>query len=202
MDLLTPEDEASRKRKSNEMGADGDMSAKMPKSMIETNQQFGAGRVEPEKEKNPPQENEELYEQRHENDSHQVEPEKEKNPQQENEGLLVQNHENDGKEVVEYVDKSAFKGTLFSRQYIHRGSNDILQVGQQYKSKIKETVQEHINCGIRFYIVYKVELEKYGDIEEEMESTDVYLHSGNRRLLDMEEFDEEYDEAMTKIKDE
>ena len=35
-----------------------------------------------------------------------------------------------------------------------------------------------------------------------MESTDVYLHSGNRRLLDMEEFDEEYDEAMDKIKDE
>merc|ERR1712081_34365 len=122
------------------MEADGQMSAKMPKSMIETNQQFGAGRVEPEKEKNPPQENE---------------------------GLVVQNHENDGKEVVEYVDKSAFKGTLFSRQYVHRGSNDILQVGQQYKSKIKETVQEHINRGIRFYIVYEVELEKYGDGEED-----------------------------------
>merc|ERR1711954_120485 len=148
--------DASGKRKSSEMGADGQMSAKMPKTMIETNQQFGAGGVEPEKEKNPPQENGELYEQRHENDSHQVEPEKEKNPQQENEGLLVQNQENDGKEVVEYVDESAFKGTLFSRQYIHRGSNDILQVGQQYKSKIKETVQEHINRGIRFYIVYEV----------------------------------------------
>merc|ERR1711954_521083 len=52
MDLLTPEDEASRKRKSSEMEADGQMSAKMPKSIIETNQQFGAGRVEPEKEKN------------------------------------------------------------------------------------------------------------------------------------------------------
>ena len=51
--------------------------------MIETNQQFGAGRVEPEKEKNLRQENEELYEQRHENDSHQVEPEKEKNPEPE-----------------------------------------------------------------------------------------------------------------------
>merc|ERR1712081_49361 len=51
MDLLTPEDEASRKRKSSEMEADGQMSAKMSKTMIETNQQFGAGRVEPEKEK-------------------------------------------------------------------------------------------------------------------------------------------------------
>merc|ERR1711954_499954 len=130
------------------------MSAKMSKTMIETNQQFGAGRVEPEKEKNPPQENEGLLLQNQEKDSHHVEPEKEKNPPQENEGLIVQNQENDGKEVVEYVNKSAFKGTLFSRQYIHRGSNDILQVGQQYKSKIKETVQEHINRGIRFYIVY------------------------------------------------
>merc|ERR1712081_155560 len=58
MDLLTPEDEASRKRKSSEMEADGQMSANMPKTMIETNQQYGAGRVEPEKEKNPPQLNE------------------------------------------------------------------------------------------------------------------------------------------------
>merc|ERR1711954_353885 len=190
MDLLTPEDEASRKRKSSEMEAEGQMSAKMPKSMIETNQQFGAGRVEPEKEKNPPQENEELYEQRHENNSHQVEPEKEENPQQ----------ENDGKEVVEYVDKSAFKGTLFSRLYKHRGSNDILQVGQQYKSKIKETVQEHINRGKRFYIVYEVELEKYGDGEEDDNKT-VYLHSANRRILNMYEFDDVYEQAMIKIND-
>merc|ERR1711954_91920 len=203
------------------------MSAKMPKSIIETNQQFGAGRVEPEKEKNPPQENEGLLVQNQEKDSHQVEPEKEKNPpqeneglivqnqekdshrvepekeknpQQENEGLVVQNQENDGKEVVEYVDKSAFKGTLFSRQYIHRGSNDILQVGQQYKSKIKETVQEHIKRGIRFYIVYEVELEKYGDGEEDDNKT-VHLHSANRRILNMYEFDDVYEQAMTKIND-
>ena len=183
--------DASRKRKSSEMEADGQMSAKMAKSINETNQQFGAGRVEPEKEKNPPQENEDLLVQNQEKDSHQVEPEKEKNPQ----------HENDGKEVVEYVDKSAFKGTLFSRQYIHRGSNDILQVGQQYKSKIKETVQEHINRGIRFYIVYEVELEKYGDGEEDDNKT-VYLHSANRRIFNMYEFDDVYEQAMTKINDE
>merc|ERR1712081_79353 len=83
--------DASGKRKSNEMESDGQISAKMPKSIIETNQQFGAGRVEHEKEMNPRQ-------------------------------------ENDGKDAVEYVDISAFKGTLFSRQYKHRGSSDILQV--------------------------------------------------------------------------
>merc|ERR1711954_26586 len=134
--------DASRKKKSNEMEADGHMSAKMGKSINETNQQFGAGRVDPEKEKSPQQENVD--------------------------------------EEVE--DKYAFNGRLFSRQYKHRGSNYILQVGQQYKSKIRETVQEHINCGIRFYIVYKVELEKYGDGEEDDNKT-TYLHSANRRIL-------------------
>ena len=36
-----------------EAESDGQMFAKKHKSVIETNQQFGAGRVEPEKEKNP-----------------------------------------------------------------------------------------------------------------------------------------------------
>ena len=153
--------DASRKRKSSEIEADGQMSAKMAKSINETNQQFGAGRVEPEKEKNPQQENVD--------------------------------------EEVE--DKYAFNGKLFTRQYKHRGSNDILKVGQQYKSKIRETVQEHIKHGIRFYIVYIVELEKY-DTDLDEETQDVYLNSGNRRLLNMEEFDQEYDEAMDKINEE
>ena len=96
---------------------------------------------------------------------------------------------------------TGFKGRLFSRQYKHRGSNDILQVGQQYKSKIRETVQEHINRGIRFYIVYEVELEKYGDGEEDDNKT-VHLHSANRRILNMYEFDDVYEQAMTKINDE
>ena len=52
---------ASKKRKSSEMEADGQMSAKRHKSMIETNQQFGAGRVELEKEKNPQQEIRQSY---------------------------------------------------------------------------------------------------------------------------------------------
>merc|ERR1711954_128414 len=137
------------------------MFAKMAKSIIKTNQQFRAGRVETEKEKNPQQEND--------------------------------------REEVE--DKYAFNGRLFTRQYKHRGSNDILQVGQQYKSKIKETVQEHINRGIRFYIVYEVELEKYGDGEEDDYKT-VYFHSANRRILNMYEFDDVYKQAMTKINDE
>ena len=100
----------------------------------------------------------------------------------------------------EVEDKYAFNGKLFTRQYKHRGSNDILKVGQQYKSKIRETVQEHINRGIRFYIVYEVELEKYGDGEEDDNKT-VHLHSANRRILNMYEFDDVYEQAMTKIND-
>ena len=53
MDIEYIESDASKKRKSSEMEADGEMCSKRHKSMIETNQQFGAGRVEPEKEKNP-----------------------------------------------------------------------------------------------------------------------------------------------------
>ena len=34
------------------------------------------------------------------------------------------------------------------------------------------------------------------------DSQDVYLHNGNRRIFDMEQFDEVYDEAMDKINEE
>ena len=52
--------DASKKRKWDcdgeiEAESDGQMSSKRHKSVIETNPQFGAGRVEPEKEKNPQQ---------------------------------------------------------------------------------------------------------------------------------------------------
>ena len=40
---------------------------------------------------------------------------------------------------------------------------------------------------------------KYNNDEEEMESTDVYFHSANRRIFNMEQFDTEYDEAMDNI---
>merc|ERR1712081_41934 len=201
MDLLTPEDEASRKRKSSEIEADGQMSAKMHKSMIETNQQFGAGRVEPEKEKNPPQENEDLLVQNQEKDSHQVEPEKEKNPPQENEGLLVQNQENVGEEVEEYVDRSAFNERLYTRQYKHRGSNDILQAGQQYKVRIMRLLDHYMkkNGSVTFFMVYQCKLMKYNLDDDTVVYTEVYFHSRNRRLLSIQEFEENYQNAIDTI---
>merc|ERR1712112_360722 len=75
-----------------------------------------------------------------------------------------------------------------------------LQVQLHKQCKIKETVQEHINRGIRFYIVYEVELEKYGDGEEDDNKT-VHLNSANWRILNMYEFDDVYEQAMTKIND-
>ena len=79
--------DASKKRKWDcdvEMKAesDGEMSAKRHKSVIETNPQFGAGRVEPEKEKNPQPENGEGVE---------------------------EDEEEDQDENNDYVDRSAFK---------------------------------------------------------------------------------------------
>merc|ERR1712081_106575 len=201
MDLLTPEDEASRKRKPSEMEADGQMSANMSKTMIETYQQFCAGRVEPEKEKNPPQENEGLRLQNHEKDSHQVEPEKEKNPQQENEGLLVQNQENVGEEVEEYVDRSAFNERLYTRQYKHRGSNDILQAGQQYKVRIMRLLDHYMkkNGSVTFFMVYQCKLMKYNLEDDTVVYTEVYFYSRNRRLISIQEFEENYQNAIDTI---
>ena len=40
---------------------------------------------------------------------------------------------------------------------------------------------------------------KYNNDEEEVEYTDVYFHSANRRIFNMEQFDIEYDEAMESL---
>ena len=147
---------------------------------IENNtNQFGAGRVEPEKEKNPQPENEELLEQshQHENDSHEI--------------------DNDmGEEKT-----INFKNRLFTISYQPRDSNDILSTGKKYKAKIREKVEEYIDRNIQFHIVYKVSLVKV-DMEGEEERQVAFLNSGNRRLLDMEQFDEVYSEHMDKINEE
>ena len=150
------------------MKADGQMSAKRHKSMIETNQQFGAGRVEPEKEKNPQQEIRQ---------SHQPE--------------RVNQHEMD----IEMGEEKtiSFKNRLYTIRYQPENFNDILTTGVKYKPQIRAKVQEYIKRKILFHS----ELEKYSDGEEDTQ--DAYFHSANRRILDMEQFDEVYDEAMDKI---
>ena len=61
-----------------------------------------------------------------------VEPEKEKNPQMEPEG--------DNKD--EFIDKAAFNEKLFTREYKHKGSHDILLLGKKYKTKIMNKLEE------------------------------------------------------------
>ena len=141
--------------------------------MIETNEQFGAGRVDPEKEKNPQPENEEL-----------LEPEQSHQPETVNQHE-IDNEMGEGKTI-------SFKKRLFTISYQPKNSNDILTTGEKYKPKIREKVQEYINHGIRFYLVYKVELEKY-DADWEEDTIGVHFHSANRRITDMEQFDEIYD---------
>ena len=155
--------------------------------------QLGAGRVEPEKEKNPKQENEELLEQshQHENDSHQVEPEKEKNPQP------VAAKQQDG--VIRKGEKTiSFKNRLFQITYEPKNGKDIFKTGVKYKPKIKGKVQEYMDRNIQFFMVYKVKLVKVNANGEE-ERVDAFLNSANRRVLDMDQFDEVYGQHMDKI---
>ena len=82
--------------------------------------QLGAGRVEPEKEKNPKHENEELLEQSHQHDSHQVEPER--NPQP------VAAKQKD--EVIRKGEKKiSFKNRLFQITYEPKNGKDIIKTG-------------------------------------------------------------------------
>ena len=83
--------------------------------------QAGTGKVEPEKEKNPHVEDAgRVQEQDVGLDSPPVFLPEENNP----EPLEPENPQ-------DYQDRSAFNERLFARQYKHRGSNDILQAGQQ-----------------------------------------------------------------------
>ena len=54
------------------------------------------------------------------------------------------------------------------------------------------------NGGVTFFMVYKCKLLKYNP-EGEEEYTEVYFHSKNRRLLSIEEFEENYEEAIDTI---
>ena len=146
--------------------------------------QFGAGRGEPEK--NPQPENEELLEpdqnHQHEKDSHEVEPQAETAKEQ-------------GEETI------SFKDRLFTISYEPSNARDINKTGEKYKSKIKGKVKEYMDRNITFHLRYKVRLVKV-DMEGEEERVVKHFNSGNRRLLDMEEFDEEYRGHMDKINDE
>ena len=184
MDLEDIESDASKKRKSS------DDESPIPQkcqrvSVIVPNPnvpQVGAGKVEPEKEKNPqPEDTGRAQEQDVGLDSPPVLLPEEQNP----EPLEPENND--------YQDRTAFNERLFSRQYKHRGSNDILQAGQQYKVRMMRLLEHYMkkNGGVTFFIVYKCKLLKYNP-EGEEEYTEVYFHSRNRGLFSIKEFEENY----------
>ena len=92
-----------------------------------------------------------------------MEPEKEKNPLQEirksHQPETVNQHEIDNEMGEEKT--ISFKNRLFTISYQPKDTNNILTTRVKYKPKIRGKVQEYINQGIRFHLVYKVELEKY-----------------------------------------
>jgi hypothetical protein len=110
-----------------------------------------------------------------------VEPEKEKNPQPENN--VVDN------DTQEHVDRSAFNERLFTRQYKHRGSNDILIAGQQYKERIMRLLDYYMekHGPGSFFMVYHCRLLKYNpEGDEEYANVVSQLHIDSFHGLVME----------------
>ena len=184
--------------------------------------QFGVGRVEPEKEKNP--QNEQLSDkkdrkrksdessipQKRKNvivhtshvpqiEAGRVEPEKEKNPQHENNPIIDKQQD----VIIKKRERlKTYKNTLFQITYDPHNANDILKTSEKYKPKIKGKVQEYIGKGVRFFMVYKVKLVKFNIEGEEEIKVNAYLNSGNKRVLEMAQFDDVYSQHMAKINQE
>ena len=99
------------------------------------------------------------------------------------------------------MDRSAFNERLYTRQYKHRGSNDILQAGQQYKVRIMRLLDHYMkkNGSVTFFMVYQCKLMKYNLDDDTVVYTEVYFHSRNRRLISIQEFEENYQNAIDTI---
>ena len=95
---------------------------------------------------------------------------------------------------------TCFGGTLHMKIWKHRGSKDILMEMENYKGKCMRSVWYHLkkNKGIIFHITLKVTLFKMKQ-DGEVETRPVYLHGENRRILDLSEFNDLYNESKNKI---
>ena len=100
----------------------------------------------------------------------------------------------------EFIDKVAFNEKLFTREYKHKGSHDILLVGKKYKTKIMNKLEDYMknNNQLTFYMVYKCKLIKF-NAEGIEEIKDVFFPIRNRRLLHMDDFENEYDDGINGI---
>ena len=89
---------------------------------------------------------------------------------------------------------------MFTRKYKHRGSHDITVVGKKYKQRIMNKLEDNMkkHRQLTFFMVYGCKMAKF-NVDGEVENRDVFFHSRNRRLLHMEEFEEEYEDAINGI---
>ena len=81
-----------------------------------------------------------------------------------------------------------------------RGSKDILKTLENYKSQCMRSAWYHLkkNNGIIFHTTLKITLFKIKQ-DGEVETRAVYLRGKNRRMLDISEFEDLYDESKNKI---
>ena len=96
--------------------------------------------------------------------------------------------------------QSCFGGSLYTKIWNHKGSKDILIVMEKYKQRCKNSTWFHLkqHNGITFYITLETTLFKTKQ-NGEIETRKAYFCGKNRRLLDMLEFDELYEESKAKI---
>ena len=96
--------------------------------------------------------------------------------------------------------ESCFEGTLKIKIWIYKGTPDILTAQQKYKQKCKESAWIHLKKHkvISFYITLDTTLFKIKQIGE-IETRKVYFCGKNRRMLDMGEFEEMFEQSKAKI---
>ena len=96
--------------------------------------------------------------------------------------------------------QSCFDGTLSSRIWNNRGTHDILIALQKYKERMKNATWTELkkHKGIQFHIVVQATLFKI-QRDGNVEKRQPYFCGKNRRMLDMGEFDELFDQSKEKI---
>merc|ERR1712105_379664 len=96
--------------------------------------------------------------------------------------------------------ETCFGGTLQTKIWRPRGSKDILKVLENYKTQCMRSSWYHLKKknGIIFHTTLKITLFKIKQ-DGEVETRAVYLRGKNRRMLDISEFQDLYDESKNKI---
>merc|ERR1712215_407591 len=91
-------------------------------------------------------------------------------------------------DIVSDDTETCFNGTLQTKIFKPRGSKDILKTLENYKSLCMRSAWYHLKKTL-----FKIKQ------DGEVETRAVYLRGKNRRMLDISEFQDLYDESKNKI---